>query len=266
MRKQIWPVVVENLAEQLASVQGGVVHPVQLLPFLPLSLSQIEQTLDALASSDFVEKDRTGDLVSYHFPQFADNAPAPFQPERCVFSNVALPHGTGQVLSEDVIRQMEAELSALAEGDPWPAEANWQHELVFLLQHIPGPVRLSHLAGHSRMSFRMVEEKAKQLAKVGAASLDPVAGTLELPPLSYPQSQYERQAAFVRQFPGALREEYEVRLVRALVSVVIVMSLTFALVFILRVPFILLLVAGGLVSAFTFWRQLKAPPKPLPQI
>ena len=56
MSAPIWPVVTENLAEQLSAAQGGRVHPAQLLPYLPLSLRLIERTLDALTESDRVEK------------------------------------------------------------------------------------------------------------------------------------------------------------------------------------------------------------------
>tara|TARA_B110000438_G_scaffold286670_1_gene318131 strand:+ start:1836 stop:2612 length:777 start_codon:yes stop_codon:yes gene_type:complete len=257
--------VVENLAERLAASQSGVVHPVQLLPYVPVSLWMVEQVLDKLATSDFVEKDRVGDFVSYHFPQFVDRPQTAFKPERCVFSNAPLPEDSAQVLSEDVIREVENELRTLAESDPWPANANWQHELVYLMQNLSGSVRISDLAGHSRMAFRQVEEKVKQLAKLGAVSLDPNTGTVELPPLAYPQSQYERQAAFIRLFPGALKEEYEVRLVRALLYVIGIMVLCFLAAFFVRVPFFILLIFGVVTSGVTFLRILRAAPQPLPK-
>lgn len=264
MQTLTWPVVVENLAEQLAATQGGVVHPVQLLPYLPVSLWMVEHVLDKLAESDFVEKDRVGDLVSYHFPQFVDRPQVPFSPERCVFSNTPLPEGAEQVLSEDVIREVENELRVLAENDPWPANANWQHELVYLIQNQSVAARISEIAGQSRLPFRQVEEKVKQLAKLGAVKLGEKTGTVELPPLSYPHKQYERQAAFIRLFPGALREEMEVRLVRALLAVVGIMAGCFVLAFVLRIPFLLLVLLGATFSLITFWRIFKAPPKSLP--
>lgn len=62
MSHLIWPVVTENLAEQLSAAQSGIVHPSQLLPYLPLSL--IEQTLDQLCDSDRVEKQTSNGLAA----------------------------------------------------------------------------------------------------------------------------------------------------------------------------------------------------------
>ena len=87
MSQPIWPVVTENLAQQLADAQGGLLHPVQLLPFLPLSLEMIEQTLDPLTTSGRVEKRDQDGLVTYVFKQSLNQASHTFKPKRCVYSD-----------------------------------------------------------------------------------------------------------------------------------------------------------------------------------
>ena len=90
MSHPIWPVVTENLAEQLSAAQGGIVHPAQLLPYLPLSLELIEQTLDELACSDRVDKQQTDGLTVYIFKESLNKTPHHFAPRQCVYSNEPL--------------------------------------------------------------------------------------------------------------------------------------------------------------------------------
>ena len=63
MSEAIWPVVTENLAEQIAATQAGLVHSAELLPYLRLSLELTEQALDEMARSDRICKERVDGLI-----------------------------------------------------------------------------------------------------------------------------------------------------------------------------------------------------------
>jgi len=264
MNTPIWPVVTENLAEQLAVAQGGRVHPVQLLPYLPLSIQQVEGVLDELCESDRVFKETDSPLTAYIFKEYLDAPPVPFNPQNGVYSNDPLDKREFTAITHEVQGQIQEELGQLAEADPWPGDAVWQHELLYLLTNLKSPVFLSALAGHSRMSFKKVERRVDELVELGAVEASSDPREYQLPPLAYPKPAYMRHDAFIRQFPGAIHEELESRLLRALLYVLIISLLCLLIAFTARFPFPLLLMGGGLVAGITFFKTLFAKPKPLP--
>lgn len=266
MSRPIWPVVTENLAQQLSAAQGGIVHAVQLMPYLPLSLELIEQTLDALTKSDRVEKRVIAGFSAYLFKESISKTPHRFAPRVCVYSNEPLDDFEHSVISSDVKGTVEAELANLAASDTWPALAVWQHELLYLAANLPAPVSASSIAGHSRLSFKRVEERVKLLQSKNVIKLDPELNAWELPPLNYPRKFYTYQDAFIRQFPGAIKEELEVRLVKGLSCALGILLLCFVLAVIGRIPFPLIFSGGLIASALVFLKILKSSPKPIPEI
>ncbi len=266
MSTPIWPVVTENLAEQIAATQAGRVHPVQLLPYLPMSLELIESTLDEMLISDRIEKDHIDGLVCYTFLEYLDRPVTRFRPQHGVYSDDPLEKQSFAAVSEDVRYKLEGELGALAARDPWPSDANWQHELIYLIQNLPDPTVLSALSGHSRSPFRKVDERVKFLQKMGAIQFSLDTMSFSIPPLEYPKAAYRRQDAFIRQFPGARKEEDEVRLVKALVGVCVILGVCALVAVTAKIPFILLLIVGSVASVINFLRIMKAAPKPLPEL
>ncbi len=266
MSQPIWPVVTENLAEQLSAAQGGIVHPAQLLPFLPLSLRLIEQTLDELATSDRVEKQTTGGLTTYVFKESVDRPPHKFAPTHCIYSNEPLDGDEFAVITPQCRQQIEAELAQLAQNDAWPAEAIREHELVYLANNLPSPVSTSNIAGHSRLPFKKVERYLANLRACGAIRPQSELNSWELPPLRYPKPAYQRNDTFIRQFPGAVREELEVRVIEGLSIALIILLFCFILAVTAKLPFPLILFGGPAVSAIVFFRIFKAAPKPIPEI
>lgn len=266
MSEPIWPVVTENLAEQIAASQSGLVHPSQLLPYLPLSLEQIEQTLDGMIVAERIHKDRADGLVAYTFVEFMDRPARAFRPERGVYSDDPLDQSDFSAITPDTRRAIEGELGALAASDRWPADAVWQHELIYLIRNLPAPVQLSAIAGHSRLPFRKVEEKLKILQKLGAVRFDLNSLTYSLPPMEYPKSAYRRHDAFIRRFPGARKEEDEIRLIKGLFRAFIVLAICGAVAVTAKLPFPLVFGGGVIVAAIAFVRALRAQPKPIPNL
>lgn len=266
MSNPIWPVVAENLAEQLAAAQGGRVHPVQLLPFLPLSLQQVEGILDELCETDRVNKEASEGLLAYTFNEYLDRPPVRFNPQQGVYSNEPLDKQEFSAVCPQVRDQIHTELGILAEQDPWPGDAVWQHEIIYLLRNLQGPVFLSSVAGHSRMSFKKVEERMNQLIEMGAVSYSESTKSYELPPLDYPKPAYKRHDAFIRQFPGALKEEMETRILKALMYTLFIAVMAFVIAITAKIPFPLLLVIAGIGAGITSFRVIFAKPKPLPRL
>ena len=266
MSESIWPIVTENLAEQIASTQAGQLHPVQLMPFLPLSLEQIEKTLDDMIIEGRISKERLDGLVCYTFAEYLDRPLTPFKPTRGVYSDDPLDESEHTAFSDEVRNKIEIELGVLSENDPWPNEAVWQHELIYLIGNLPEPAQLSAIAGHSRLPFRKVDEKIKTLQKLGAVRFDLETATYSLPPMEYPKIAHRRHDAFIRRFPGARKEEDEIRLIKGLFGSFVILAICCLLAITAKLPFPLLF-AGGLIGAvINFIRIFKAPPKPLPEI
>ena len=267
MSQPIWPVVTENLAEQLSAAQGGIVHPAQLLPYLPLSLTLIEQTLDQLKTSERVDKQNVDGLVAYIFKESLNKASHPFKPRRCIYSDEALEEEDAfTAIAPSVRKKIEAELTNLAGNDAWPADAVREHELVYLAANLPEPVSTSSIAGHSRLPFKRAERHLSELRRSGALQFDSARATWSLPPLRYPRAVYARHDHFIRGFPGAVKEEFEVRLVKGLSSALGILLLSLIIAIVARLPFPMVFFGGLLIAFFTLLNILKAAPQPIPEI
>jgi len=266
MSHPIWPVVTENLAEQLSATQSGIVHPAQLLPYLPLSLECIERTLDGMLSSNRVRKEYENRLQVYVFTESIDKKPQRFAPKQCIYSNEPLTDDTFNVIAPDVRATIESELALLATNDPWPAQANWQHELIYLAANLPAPVSTSAIAGHARLSFNRTEERLQTLQKQGAIHFDGMTNAWTLPPLRYPRAVYTRNDNYIRQFPGAIKEEFELRLVKGLSISLGILLAAMLLTVTARIPFPLVFFGALIIAFFIFIKILKAPAKTLPEL
>ncbi len=265
MSYPIWPVVTENLAQHLSAVQAGVVYPAQLMTYLPLSLELVVQALDELAKSDRVQKKTVNGFLAYVFTESLDKPQKTFAPRLCIYSNEPLDDFENTAICTKVRNKLEAELANLAESNPWPAQATWQHEILYLAANLPAPASTSSIAGHSRLSFKRVEEHLQMLRTESTLEIDPDLKTWTLPPLHYPRTVYIQQNTFIRQFPGAIKEEFEVRLVKALGYSLGILIFSFILAVIGRLPFPLIFL-GGLTSAlFVFFNTLQSHPNPIPK-
>lgn len=264
MSQPIWPVVLENLAEQLSATQGGILHPVQILPFLPVSLEQVVETLDALTVSSRVEKQSGAQALQYVFKDSVDKTPTKFAPNRCVYSQEKIDGIKYSAISHKVREKVEAELALLAKHKPWPSEAVWQHELIYLLNNLPAPTNPSEIAGHSRLQFKRVEALLKKLTDSNYLTRSRTSSSLELPPMRYPQAAFNRNDQFIRKFPEAIKDEVETRLIRSLSFSLILLLICFVLAITAKIPFPLVLFGGLTAATISFFIRFKAPSKQLP--
>ena len=266
MSHPIWPVVTENLALQLSAAQGGVVHPAQLMPYIPLSIELIEMTLNTLAESERVQKQTINHFSAYLFQESFNKPPHTFAPRFCVYSKEPLDDHEYSAISGDVRKKIEAELATLANSDNWPTKAVWEHEIIYLLANLPDPVSTSLLAGHSRLPFKRVEERLMQLKNKGILHLEPKMNTWSLPPLRYPRPVYARNDSFIREFPDAVKEELEVRLVKGLSFSLGILLFCLMLAVIAKLPFPIIFFGGIICASAVFLKILKSQPKPIPEL
>ena len=264
MNSPIWPIITENLAEQLSATQAGIVHSAQLLPYLPLSLQLIEQTLDALAESDRVQKETISGLIAYVFKESINKPQHKFAPRNCIYSNEPLDDFEYAVITRETREKIETELSHLAANDVWPSEAVWEHELIYLVQNLNDPTSTSEIAGHSRLPFKRVELRLNELKSRRMLRCNDALNAWECPPMRYPKPAYVRNADYIRRFPGAIREEVEIRLIRALSISLVILLLAFILAITAKFPFPFVFFGGLIASVLIFFKVFKTPPKAIP--
>ena len=249
MHNQIWAITVENLAEQLAATQGGRLHACQLLPYLPLSLRLVKSVLDALTQSQAVEMIESPEGSFYTFLDLLDAKPSPFRVDRCVYSREPLKDSEYGVMTNSVREQIYSELEQLSQTQNWAAQAINEHELLYLINNLPSPVRRSQVAGHSRLPFKQAEQHLHHLIEQRTLQFDSKTRALSSPPLRYPQHTYQKNASFIRQFPAALKEERELNLIRLLKHILFVFLGCICLAVTARVnPFMIILLSFAISS------------------
>ncbi len=96
--------------------------------------------------------------------------------------------------------------------------------------------------------------------------MDPALKAWTLPPLRYPRTVYIQQDAFIRQFPGAVKEEFEVRLVKGLGYSLGILLFSFTLAVVGRVPFTLVFFVGLICASLVFLKIIKSPTRHIPEI
>lgn len=229
-----------------------------------MSLGLIEQTLSALAESDRVERQTVNGLNAYLFKESENKPPHKFQPLACVYSNEPLDELQFNAITPEVRQQIEAELALMADKDSWPAEAIREHELIFLIHNLNTPVSTSSIAGHSQLPFKKVEQHLNDLRQRGCLHFNAELNAWDALPLNYPAAAYTRNRDFIRQFPGAVKEELEVRLIKSLSVALLVLLAAFVLAISAKFPFPIVLGAGLIASGLVFLKVFKSPPKTLP--
>ena len=160
--------VIENLAERVAASKGGVVTLNDLMPYLPVSLDILEQHMNEMIDETIVYSERRDGLLVYVFQELLDADPQPLLDGVCVYSGKEFSASAQQVISPETEWQMREELLAQANANAWPAEAVWQHEILFIASGARRHVGVAEIAGRSRLMFKQVKERLIDLAKRGA--------------------------------------------------------------------------------------------------
>ena len=170
-------------------------------------------------------------------------------------------------MCKDCSATIEEELSRLAEQTGWPAQAVYEHEILYLAAKHPSPHYAPELAGRSRYTLSQMKRKLDLLEQNGYAkeAVDEDNATIAytFPAVEYPRELYERNMAVICQFPAAVAEEMEAKVAR--IFFVLALMLVGAFVLLLfSVPMPVLAIAfliGAPLVALKIWRRKLKPPE-----
>jgi hypothetical protein len=263
--------IVENIAYRVAARRGGVVHPNHLMPYVPLSIALVRSCLDAMLDGHSVLKEEEDGFEVYRFvaPSEVDAADttALEQTDECLGCGKDMPFVDDTVLCGGCNTVLKRELNRLADETGWPAEAVYEHEVLYLAARTPGPHHAAELAAHSRYTLKRMQEKLKTMTVAGALiqNLDEEKGTLmcRFPPMEYPKARFRRNIAVIRAYPASAAEDVELRVVRIAVTLGVMLVLMFVLA-LLRFPYplliLLFLIAAPAAALWIWFRRETTPP------
>ncbi|HUT25160.1 MAG TPA: hypothetical protein VM492_12515 [Sumerlaeia bacterium] len=250
----------ENLAERVAASEGGRITPNDLVPYLPVSLELIEQHLDEMVDGSVVVSHTDEGVKTYEFPELLDAGPRSMERGTCIHCGAEASSEEAMCLCYACHNDLGQELMRLAESTAWPADAVWEHELLFITSTARGPIRIADVAGRSRLTLSQVKQRLRELATRGYARavIDEEHGVLtyEFPPITYRRAAYRRHDAFIRLHPSSLKDEWEVRIVKSLLALVAIVVVCFVLTFVARISPPVLILGGAVVAGFSLWRIL----------
>ena len=259
--------VVENLACRIAERSGGRIAANHLLPYLPVSLAVVDACLADMVDGTSVLTEETDGVRWYEFPAYSSAPPhgGMLSVETCVACDTDVPRRTGRVVCPACTDVLRRELNTLADRTGWPAQAVYEHELLYLAADHAGPVRAEALAGRSRYTLRNMRGKleAMALGKHVRQELDAGEGaiTYHFPQIDYPRELYRRNIQVIREYPASMTEELQLKLVRIIIALAALMFGLFALAF-FGVPFPILVASffvGGVVLAAGIWMHRIEP-------
>lgn len=217
--------VIENLACRLARRNGGRIAPHHLLPHLPISLGLVKESLDDMCDGVAVHVDESGDIIAYTFSAYAEEGAASasvFDADTCISCGQDLPGSDPETLCDACSTLLNRELAHLAEKTGWPAEAVYEHDILYHASRQAGPVFAEELASASRYTLRRMRRKLELLVQRRYASeeLDPQRALMRytLPDLRYPRDRFRRNMAVIRSYPASVMEEVQLKVVRILIS------------------------------------------------
>lgn len=260
--------IIENLACRVAEAHRGRINPHHVLPYLPVSLGLVKSCLDEMADGTSVASDTRDNLVEYEFAAYRNaekDIPEPLSFARCVACDKDFSGTSDDPLCPSCGSQLKKELNPLAEKMGWPAQAVYEHEILYNAARETGPVHAAKLAASSRYTLRSMRRKLDKLTvdRYAKQELDRQEGVMkyEFPELDYPRDRYRANMAVIRLYPASVMEEVQIKLVKILVTLGLMLLGTLLLAF-WAVPFPLLLVAyviAAPVVAFLIWRHRDAP-------
>jgi len=254
--------VMENTACRVAQLRAGRLAPHHVMPYLPVSLEMLRDCMNAMVDGAAVSSESKDGIVEYIFSAYVDQPAGSgvLAVSNCVGCSAEL-DTDGEILCGACADAFRQELSALAEKTGWPAQAVYEHEILYLAARQNGPVAAETLAGASRYTLRSMKKKLAGMATSRFLKAEPgdKPGTLRycLPALAYPQNLFRKNRAIIRSFPASMMEDVEQRLVRILFVLGCIFLLLLVLAF-WGIPFPLLVPAFLVVAPITalvIWRH-----------
>ena len=259
--------IVENIACRVAQRRGGTITPNDVLPYLPVSLDIVKQSLDDMADGASVASKVTDNIVEYAFSAYVNDEPQSgvLAFRTCVACDCDLDTIAKKVLCPDCTDKLRSELNTLAEKNAWPARAVYEHELLHHAAQLATPIPPEKLAGVSRYTLRSTRAKLAQLAAdhFARAEKDKTDGVTKytFPAIDYPRHFYRHNRDIIRSYPASLTEEVQLKVFRILLTLG-VMFLGMILLAVWGFPFPILIVImaiAGPIVAFSIWRHSEQP-------
>ena len=259
--------IVENLAYQVAQRHNSVITANHLAPYLPLSLDLIRSCLENMADGHSVITCEQDGLPAYEFVRSgeSDEETSIDPAHTCLSCTTSLAPGE-KMLCRMCQESLEKESNRLAESTGWPSKAVYEHEILYLAAKSTRPHSAAHLAGYSRYTLKRMQKKLKSMALAHylKVDLDSDAATLlyTFPEITYPKNLYQKNMETIRQYPAAIAEDMEHKLIRIILSIAGMLLAVFLLA-LMRVPFPLLIgcfVVTAPIVTLKIWRHKDKPP------
>ncbi len=265
---------VENISARIAAAKSGRVVPNDLAPYLPVSLELIESRMREMVDGSTVLEPGEEDFLCFDYPEFYDSPQCSVERSDCWICH-AEAREPQRFNDPDTLpgfcsacsRELSRELMELAENTGWPAAAMKEHELLYITSSADEPVRLAAVAGKSRLTLGKVKQQLTEMSRrrwVKMLVTQELGGLGFLfPKISYSKSEFKENQAFIRKHPASMRDEVEIRLIKALsgVAVILVLCIVGA---VFHIPFPLLVLIGVAASAAFIWKTFskKTPVAP----
>ena len=259
--------VIENLACRVARKCAGVITPNHVIPYLPVSLGIVKACLDDMVDGTSVVSETRDNVVEYEFAAYRD-VPAEggvLVADACVACDKDQPAPGGELLCPSCSKCLRDELNTLAEKAGWPAQAVYEHEILYHAAQVRGPSHAESLAGASPYTLRNMRRKLDRLTlgHFARQELDANAGVMKyhFPAIEYPQSLYRKNMAIIRSYPASVMEEVQIKVTRILVSLGLMFLAMLVLAF-WGIPFpmlMLLFVVAAPVTSLLVWRHRSRP-------
>ena len=259
--------IIENLACRIAEKQGGTITPNHLIPYLPVSLAIIKSCLAHMVDETAVFSEQINNITQYEFSTFKDTkkTPGPLKMATCVSCDADISSRAHGVLCAGCFETLKKELNVLAEKMGWPAQAVYEHEILYLASSHGASQHAETLAGHSRYTLKRMRAKLDRMSVSGylEQGLDQEQGTVtyKFPEVEYPKDLYKENMGLIRAYPASVMEEVQLKLVRILFSLGFVVLALLVLAF-FHVPLpilVLLFLIIGPGTAIFIWRRKGRP-------
>ena len=259
--------IVENLACRIAERCRGRITASQLMPYLPMSLKLVRSCLENMVDGSSVLSEKSEHVTEFEFAADKDSEvnPGVLSDGSCVSCGADMFGGGQDALCSACSGTLRGELNALAEKTGWPAQAVYEHEILYQAADHKGPVHAETLAAHSPYTLRNMRRKLDKMSLEGYLSqeLDQDAGMMTycFPEMDYPKNLYRKNMAVIRGYPSSVMEEVQIKVARILFTLGAMFLGMLVLAF-LRVPFPILIVlffVTAPIVAIVMWRHRSRP-------
>lgn len=262
--------VIENLACRAAQASGGRITPHHVLPYLPVSLGIVEQCLNAMVDGTSITSSVENGLTTYSFTAYHSDAPSVQPPSRlsfetCIACDTDFDPPTHNPICGACETHIREELNTLATEMGWPAQAVYEHEILYHTSQAGKPMQPAELAAVSRFTLRSMRRKLDHLTRNRFARKEnlPAKGiaTYELPQIPYPREHYRNNMDIILSYPASITEEVQTKFARILITLGCMLLFMFGMAF-CGIPFptlVILFLGAAPVTAISIWRHKRAP-------